>query len=375
MNPRGKRYLALAGGLLLSLLAVAYFVVKLRGHWGQFAASFAAARYRWVVPALLLLAAVYGMRVVRWRLFLRPIRKVPYSDVTAATFIGFMASCLLPLRAGEVIRPYVLHRRSGVRFGHAAGTAMGLERLFDLVGSVFLLFLALVLIPETTGPAGPQGAAPVQKRAVSASDAEAASAPAAAEVMRNLRRRGKWLAGATGVGLAGLLALALAPRLVLRPADRLLRRAPQHWREPLRDFLQSIAHSMQFLRKPWQAGAALALSLALWFCFPLSTWCLARAFGLQLPLAGALLVQVILTVAVAAPQGPAFLGVFQVAAMTGAQLFGAAEGEAAAFGMALWGLDVLPVTAVGLLMLWYEGLSLRKLARNSRKVAEQTPAG
>ncbi len=336
-----RRWLMIGAGVLLSAAALAFFLGKLRGHWDAFADSFARANYLYLFPAIGFIALVYLLRVLRWRLFLSPQGRVAYRHIASATLIGFMSTCVLPLRPGEVIRPYVLHKRSGIRFGVAAGTAMGLERVFDLIGACFLLLLALALM----GAEAPEGGA--------------------AELVAQLRQKSVWFAALALCGLAALTALAFAPGAMLRVAAVFLRVLPQRWRGPLMGFLESVAHSMQFLRAPVRVAGALALSLALWFCYPLSTYSLALGFNLDLPFVGALLAQVILTAAVAVPQAPGFIGVFSVAAMVGVELFGVPKGDAAAFATMLWAINVIPITVVGLGVLWWEGLSLRALRREA----------
>jgi uncharacterized membrane protein YbhN (UPF0104 family) len=340
-----KRWLMIAAGLLLSAAAVAFFVGKLRGHWEDFSASFAQANYLYLVPALGFIAMVYVLRVLRWRMFLSPMARVAYRDIAGATLIGFMSTCVLPLRPGEVIRPYVLHKRSGIKFGVAAGTAVGLERVFDLIGAFFLLVLALALM----GSAAPGGEA--------------------THLAEGMRQKGLYLAAAALCGLAALMALALAPGAMLRVASFFLRVLPQRWRAPLMAFLESVATSMQFLRSPVRVAGALALTLAFWLCYPLSTYSLALGFNLHLPFVGALLAQVILTAAVAVPQAPGFIGVFSVAAMVGVELFGVPKGDAAAFATMLWAINVIPITIVGLGVLWWQGLSLGRLKEEARQLS------
>ena len=66
--------------------------------------------------------------------------------------IGFAASAVLPARAGEVIRPYLLARREGLSATAAFATII-VERILDLV-AVLLLLAAL---PAVVRP-GPGGA-------------------------------------------------------------------------------------------------------------------------------------------------------------------------------------------------------------------------
>lgn len=343
-----KRWLLIAAGVLLSALFVGLLALKLRGHWGDVWTALAGANYLYVVPSVGFIALMYALRVLRWQVFLRPVGGTAYGAIASATLIGFMSSCVLPLRPGEVIRPYVLHRRSGLPFGVVAGTAMGLERVFDLVGALFLLALGLVLI---------QG---VDLSRVSGGDIG---------VLNQLRQKGPFLGALALAGICGLAALAFAPSLMLRVGEFFLRFLPAGWRGPLRDFMVHVTESMGFLRAPGRVALALALSLAIWFCFPLSTYSLARGFSLPLPFAGIVLAQVMITAFVALPQAPGFIGPFQWAAVMGVELFGVHRGTAGAFATMLWVINVVPVTLVGLWVLWREGLSLRGLRAEAKQLS------
>ncbi|MFO7958859.1 MAG: lysylphosphatidylglycerol synthase transmembrane domain-containing protein [Candidatus Brocadiia bacterium] len=368
MDVRWKRRIMLIAGVLLSAAALGFFVFKLRGHWRQVAGSLARANYLYVVPAVAFIAIMYALRIVRWRLFLKPLGQIPYRHITSSTLIGFMSTCVLPLRAGEIIRPYLLSRKTGLHFGHAAGTDLGLGRVFDIIGSCFLIFLALSLLPAAPG----RNAAPAADSGTSAAQTVQAEDADGPDWQAQLRAQAPWLAGVALTGILGMLAVALKPDLMLRVLRFLLRPLPEAWAQALLKFSDSVIQSLGFLKNPGQFTAGVALTLAIWFCYPVSTWSLARGFGLELPFGGAVLVQVLITLAVALPQAPSFLGVFQVAAMAGVGLYGVDKGPAGAFATMLWIINVVPITVVGLGVLWWEGLSLRVLAEESREAAAET---
>src|SRR3989304_3309225 len=85
-----------------------------------------------------------GIRAVRWQGLLAPIGLVSFGNAFRTTIIGFGASFLLPARAGEVIRPYLLARREGFSATAAFATII-FERVLDLVSVTLLLgvFVAL----------------------------------------------------------------------------------------------------------------------------------------------------------------------------------------------------------------------------------------
>src|SRR4029079_14736415 len=69
--------------------------------------------------------------------------------------IGFAASALLPARAGEVLRPYLLARREQLPPTACFATII-LERLLDLI-TVLLLFVAFVLWVDPAHVSGHSG--------------------------------------------------------------------------------------------------------------------------------------------------------------------------------------------------------------------------
>src|SRR6476659_10683105 len=129
--------------LTVGLLAFSFRNANLRGVWAE-------TRRADGLPLLLALGATfapYALRAFRWQYLLAPLGRTRFSVAFRATVIGFAASFLLPARAGEVIRPYVLARRERLSPPAAFATII-LERLLELL-VVLLLFALFVL---TVGP-------------------------------------------------------------------------------------------------------------------------------------------------------------------------------------------------------------------------------
>lgn len=346
-----RRVILTAGTVLLSAAAVYAVATRMWDRLGDVGQAFAGADYRYVVPSVGMLVLFYGFRVLRWRLFVRPVKDVSYLTLTSATCIGFMSSCVLPLRAGELIRPYVLHVRGGVGFGEAAGTALGLERVFDLIGVCCLLLATWLAMAIEGVPAGATGS------------------PESGLALGEVWRYGLAFVALALVGLAGLMALAFAPSTVTKAAGVCLSPLPKSWRRWLTGFVASVAAPMRFMRSPRMVLVGLLLTLAQWASITLSTYMLSLGFGMGLSAASVLLIQLTVTVAVAPPQLPGYFGLFQLGAMTGAGLFGIPLDTALVFANVLWAVNVLPITIVGLLFLQREGLSLGRLTRASKRAA------
>jgi uncharacterized protein (TIRG00374 family) len=129
--------------LLVSLLIAALFALLLREAGLDLLPK--AGLFTGVSPWALLLyfvlfSIVHFVRAARWKLLLLPLHEVSMSRVLGASFVGFAAIVLLPMRAGEVVRA-VLIRKKGEISGWAATGTIGAERVIDgLVLSLMLLF-------------------------------------------------------------------------------------------------------------------------------------------------------------------------------------------------------------------------------------------
>src|SRR4030095_3984485 len=74
------------------------------------AAEIAHARMDLIVWSVVIGAVMPVVRAFRWRYLLDPIGPTRFGPVLRATIIGFAALALLPARAGDVIRPYLVAR-------------------------------------------------------------------------------------------------------------------------------------------------------------------------------------------------------------------------------------------------------------------------
>ncbi len=88
----------------------------------------------------------YFLRAVRWKIFLRPVRKeASILELIPPTMIGFTGLALLG-RAGELIRPYLIARRQNLPFASQVAV-WAVERIFD-VGGFTVLLLAASFLPS-----------------------------------------------------------------------------------------------------------------------------------------------------------------------------------------------------------------------------------
>jgi uncharacterized protein (TIRG00374 family) len=301
-----------------------------------------------VLVSVLILLGEFVIRAVRWRTLLKPVAPhASFSALLAATLIGGAVNTLLPMRAGDLARPLIAHRRTGVPVTTLVVTNV-VERVFDLVGMLFVLLLALATLPSTDGPEG--------------------------VLVDNLRRYGLLLGGS---GMFGLLVLSLFARnrAWLAPwVERLVRVLPHAPGTVARRLLVGLMDGMAVMAHPGQILMAIGASLLLWFNGALAIYVLFQAFGLALPFGAAAFTGVALALTVVLPQAPGFVGVFHVAIEKTMVLWGLAVAPAKGYAVVLWGVSFLPVTLLGLAALWREGLTLGDLLAHDKEALARRDA-
>ena len=127
-----KRYLAYAVvAAILAALVYLQFRTWKDFDWATFWSQGRQLSVRHIVQATALIYFSYFLRALRWKIFLRPVRKEASTiGLIAPTLIGFTGLALLG-RPGELIRPYLIARRTDLTFSSQMA-AWAIERIFDI---------------------------------------------------------------------------------------------------------------------------------------------------------------------------------------------------------------------------------------------------
>src|SRR5579862_8021228 len=96
----------------------------------------------WLGIAVIADIAVYCWHALRWRLLLRPVEPVSFRQAVSAIYVGLFANEVLPFRAGEILRCYVISRWTKLPFSVAISSAL-IERIFDGIWLCLCLILTL----------------------------------------------------------------------------------------------------------------------------------------------------------------------------------------------------------------------------------------
>lgn len=283
---------------------------------------------RWLLPALAVFAASVAVRIARWKIILARVMPIPWGEASALLIIGAAANNILPARTGEVVRAALLRRRHGGSMVTALGTIV-VERVFD--GLILALMLATTL-------------------AFLGSNA----------VLRNVALVAG--AGFGGVALV-LVGLAVRPSLTRGLIDAILARFPAVVGEPLRRLAASFLDGLIGLGGPRTWGLVALASLGTWLLEGATYWLLGHSFGFALHPAVYLAVCGAANLTVAVPSTSGGIGPYEFLAREVVVYFGVSAAAGTAFAIAAHAFILLPMTLVGVFLLWRRDLGLGDLAQ------------
>lgn len=329
-------------GLLISLF---FLVFALQGlNLEQFWQALREANYWWLLPSIGVYFIGVWLRTWRWRSMLSHIAPISMGQLFPIVVIGYMGNNVYPARAGEVLRSYVLRRKTGVAISASLATVV-LERLFD--GLVMLLFIFATL----------------------------PFAPLPAEY--------SWLV----IGFSGLFGLALPIFMLLaaRPqrmsrlyswlVDHLL---PARLRPHVHGLFDRFIVGLQSLRSPRELATIMGASVLIWLIETVTYWFVMRAFAFEVDFPVLMLMTAVINLFTTIPSTPGYVGTFHYPGIAILTRFGVAQALATGYTVVLHAALWLPITALGAFFMLRESVSWRDMeqaaALKEREGGEQ-PAG
>jgi glycosyltransferase 2 family protein len=327
---------ALVAILAVVLLGLFLRHADLRQVWTEIERS----RWDLVAFALIATGVTYVLRAIRWQYLLAPIGTVRFSTAFRTTIIGFAATALLPARAGEVLRPYLLARQEGLSATAAFATII-LERVLDTM--MVLLLFGVFLLASDPGVAG----ADVQS-------------------FSRLKAGGVAVALASVAALVGMFVLAGHPGMLAGLERAIVGWLPARLAAKATGLVHAFAEGLAIVRQPGRLAVVLAWSVPLWLSIAVGIWAVSRAFHIELPFVGSFLIMALLVIGVAVPT-PGAVGGFHYFYRLGAVTFyGAPNERAVGAAIVLHAVSFVPVAIVGLIFLAQDGLSLASVGRLAR---------
>jgi uncharacterized protein (TIRG00374 family) len=332
-----KTSLQIAFSVAVSLAAVWYSVQGV--NFDQFVTDFAGARVAWLLPMIGTAVLAMLLRAWRWRVILQTLAPLRETPVLHATNIGFMGNMVLPLRAGEVLKPLVV-ARAGEVGAPAALASVAVERICDMLMLAILAVVAVGLVPGDN----------------------------------LLRSQLPILAGGVTAIVVILMFVVYYRDRVQKLADALSHYLPTVIGDAVRDasrgglqVLSGLTHLRSFL-------LVSLISTAIWMAASAGFVFGALAFEIQAPyFALGIATSVIVAVAVSVPSAPGFIGVFWAGSEIALGLFGIDRSLAFSFGVLNWLVQMVVICAMGSWSLGVLKISLKDLRRENTVPADQEP--
>jgi uncharacterized protein (TIRG00374 family) len=321
-------------GFAISALFLAYFFKDV--DWVELGRVLAGARWAWLIPSTVLVLSTYPVRAYRWWYLLPRVPESTFRNRFTSTVIGFMATSIFPLRAGEVVRAALFSLKSGVPIGVSFASLI-LERVLDLICVLFALGICLAAFPG--------------------------AASAGSLVMA--QRAGLVLSGVVVLIILVLIALKFSPDLVRVPLGKVLSLLPGGVGKKIQHLVDSVIEGLTIVQGVGEVAWLLAISVFHWTIPIVACMVAAKTLDLPLTFMGSMVIFVFTALAAALPQAPGFVGVYQVAIVESLKLLDAPLGQANAFALVWWLLSIGPITLTGFAATWLEGLSMAQV-RESR---------
>lgn len=277
--------------------------------------------------AMVIHLSSFWIRSIRWTVLLTHIKPLSPSIVFSPLAISYLANNTLPMRAGEVVRAYLLGRDQGI--SKASGlSSIVLERICD--GLTVLSFLGGVALLAPL---------PAWARSIGL------------------------LAGAGFVGATTfLLGLAFFRRQTFHLVRKISRFLPQRIGTKLDSLLERFVEGLDVLQDPRALFAVFGWSVVVWGVEAVALHLTAIACHLSLPLTGSVFALVITNLGIMVPSSPGYVGTFEFFCRKSLDAFGVAAVPALGFALVLHVVQFVPITLVGLACLLKQRVSLRSVA-------------
>jgi uncharacterized protein (TIRG00374 family) len=331
-------------GIAVSVVLIGLFVRST--DFGEVRTAFEDVNWLLALASLPVYFLGLWVRTIRWQYLLRPVKRVSAIRLYPVVIIGLMANNLIPARAGEIARAYVLGQRERISKTTSLGT-IAVDRLFD---GITLVPMMLIVV------------------AFASSDANFDVGVGSWTVSLNFESLGIVMAVVFGLALLFLSYLAFSEngRTLLHKIVH--RFTPAALKPSVEKLLHSFFDGLHALRSPVDMGVALIMSIISWTLEALMYYMVARAFSIDEPFYVFLLLTAAanLVIAVVATQGG--VGPFELVVSRTIIAFATTESidsVANAYAIGLHALLLFPIIALGLYLMWSMKLTFGDMLKSS----------
>lgn len=292
---------------------------------------------KWVLYAFMAQIATNVLWAYRWRGILSPVGRVGLLNAFSASMIGMMVNNFVPLRMGELARAVVLARREKPRKTEIVSSIFA-EKIIE---SLSLLLIAAAVYPFMLSGAG---------------------GTAQAGILQSMRKIIAVFIFANVAAVAAIAGMFWAYENKPSFASSLLNSLPLRWVEAIKPRLHRFYEGITIFKNPRQMGIITTVSLIYWMFVAMRITFIAKAFGVELPHAGAILVLLCILLSISVSIVPGHVGIHHAGSTAGFMLLGIDLSAAVSMSVIVHAVPFLATTAIGMLCMWREHLQPGALA-------------
>lgn len=323
-------------GLVISVVLLGLIIKKI--DMAAFGKGLIGLNYPILIAGVLVYLLGYVVRAVRWYYLLSHAKKIRFGRLFSVMIIGFMANNILPARAGEFVRAYMLGIKESQSKSLALATVV-MERILDGLVFVLLLIIVWLLFPLP-----------------------------------------EWIKQA-GIFSTAIFGCAILFMFWLHSysfhALELFRKGffwlPQKLLDKILHLLKYFIEGLQVLQSKRDFLMVCLLSLITWGIELGMYYLTILSFGINLPFYGIVLLMVMVNLCIMIPSAPAYIGVFQVAVLgVLCKYFGLEYNLSLSVSVVLHGIIVIPVTILGFIFMARENISIFGIIKLNKCVTHVT---
>ncbi len=291
------------------------------------------ANHIYILVAVIICVFTFLVRAIRWKLLLDHSYPVPLPRVFSVLTMAYTVSNLIPFRAGEILKFYLIYPTNEKPWYFSVPSVI-FERALDFIVLGFGALFCLYFMPK----------------------------PDIISEL-NLTMITFVCIGVIGLLLGFMVNEKFTSRVVVSIEKILLSVGGKRLNYPIRVIKNS---NMGFiaLRSHKTIIPGLTLSIFCWSLEFLVSLLLTKALSIAVPLLAILFSLTVANILVTVPSTPGGVGPFELATKYCFIMFGVSSFEAVAYAIVLHGVLIIPITAIGLIILSvYLSSESKRLAR------------
>ena len=266
------------------------------------------------------------LRSYRWGVILKPLKNIDQLTLFSVTSVGFLAIAAIPARLGELARPYLISKKSSVKFSSALGTII-IERVLDGLAIIFIMLIALLFM----------------------------------DLPSWIIKSGILFLIITIILFLCIVALIWQRKKSLNILKMIFDKLPDKLAHKIEIIIYYLIDGFKIITDIKMLLYLFALSIFIWLVDVIAIYMMFLAFGFDLPVLVAVVLMIILIAGIAIPTAPGFLGNWHFACILGLGLFGVTKPEAFSFAVVYHFLSILIVVILGVIFIPFNKFSIANI--------------